>query len=78
MGIGYYKKMEIKCITEKLSSKKYIDMIKQINTCAIWITGNKYIFQHDNASVHTTKAIKHAVKQYFAVKQKNSCFRTAS
>ena len=51
--------MEIKFITEKLNNKKYIEITdEQINTYATQIARNKYIFQHDDATMHTAKVVK--------------------
>ncbi|CAK9833057.1 Transposable element Tc3 transposase [Anthophora retusa] len=64
-GIGYYGKMDINFISGKLNSKKYLEMIdQQINAYATRIAGDKFIFQHDNAAVHTAKV----VKAYFSSK----------
>ena len=53
--------MEIKFVTRKLNSKRYIEKIdEQINTRATRIAGNKYIFQRDNVN---------ALKPYFAYKK---------
>ena len=42
-GIGYQGKMEIKFITRKLDSKKYIEMIDEQITYTTQISENKYI-----------------------------------
>ena len=55
-GISYQGKMEIKFIIGKLNSEKYVKMIdEQINTYTTRMVGNEYIFQRDNAAVHTKK-----------------------
>ena len=61
-GIGYQGKMEIKFITRKLDSKKYIEMINEQITCTTQISENKYIvstisFQRDGES-NKTKRIR--------------------
>ena len=44
-GDGYYGKLEIKFITGKLNSRKYVETIdEQIDTYATRIAGNKYNF----------------------------------
>ena len=53
-GIGYRGKTEIKFITAQLNWLIY----KQINAYTTRIAENKYIFQRDNAVVHTVKPDK--------------------
>ena len=50
-GVGYWSKMQMKFITRKLGSRKYIETVdEQINMYATRMARNKYIFQRDNAA----------------------------
>ncbi|CAK9810850.1 Transposable element Tc3 transposase [Anthophora plagiata] len=58
-AIGYFGKMEIKFIHGKMNSKYYLDLIKQqITKYALCISGSGFIYQQDNAAVHTAKFVK--------------------
>ena len=58
-GIGYFGKTSIKFINGRMNSVRYINLIKeQINNHAERISGLNYIFQQDNASVHTSRLVQ--------------------
>ena len=60
-AIGYYGRSNIKFITS-MNAARYINILEeQLPQYASTIACENYIFQHDNASVHTAKL----VKQYF-------------
>ena len=58
-GIGYFGKTSIKFIDGRMNSVRYINLIKkQINNHAERISESDYIFQQDNASVHTSRLVQ--------------------
>ena len=58
-GIGYRGKTEIKFIQGCMNSAGYLNLIKnQIQTYARRIARKKYLFQQDNAAVHTARIVK--------------------
>lgn len=58
-GIGYFGRTDIICIEGKMNSKRYVNLIKeQISKHARFITNGRFIFQHDNASVHRAKIVE--------------------
>ena len=63
-GIGYYGNTEIKFISGTMKSPNYITLIdEQLKKHAVTSGGPNYIFQQDNASVHTAKAVKEYFRQ---------------
>ncbi|KAK2577631.1 hypothetical protein KPH14_012896, partial [Odynerus spinipes] len=53
-GISYNGKTEIKFIDGRMKSTGYLKLIKeQIHDNGRRIAGDNFIFQHDNAAVHT-------------------------
>ena len=58
-GVGYFGKTSIKFIVGRMCSVRYINLIKeQINNHAELISGPDYIFQQDNAPVHTSRLVQ--------------------
>lgn len=58
-GIGYMGKTEITFLQGTINSTLYLELIRnQINTYAERISVTPYIFQQDNAAVHTAKVVK--------------------
>ena len=58
-GIGYFGKTSVKFIVERINRVRYINLIKeQINNHAERISGPDYIFQQDNAPVHTSRLVQ--------------------
>ena len=58
-GIGYFGKTSIKFIDERMNSVWYLNLIKeQINNHAERISGPDYIFQQNNAPVHTSRLVQ--------------------
>lgn len=58
-GIGYFGKTNIKFINGRMNSAQYVNLIKeQINDHAERISGPDYIFQQDNAAVHTSRLVQ--------------------
>lgn len=58
-AIGFEGKTEIKLISGKIKSVNYIKLIdEQLAKYGTQIGGQNYIFQHDNAAVHTVKLVK--------------------
>ena len=58
-GIDYFGKTSIKFINGRMNSVRYINLIKeQINNHAVRISGPDYIFQQDNASIHTSRLVQ--------------------
>lgn len=57
-AIGYKGKTNIRFINSTMKSIDYIKLIdEEIKLHATRITGNKFIFQQDNAAVHTAKVV---------------------
>lgn len=64
-GIGYKGKTDICIVDGKMKSPDYIKLIDdQIRTHAARIAGENFVFQQDNAAVHTARI----VTEYFASK----------
>ena len=58
-GIGYFGKTSIKFIVGRINSVRYINLIEeQINNHAERTSGPDYIFQQDNAPVHTLRLVQ--------------------
>ena len=58
-GIGYFGKTSVKFIVGRMNRVRYINLIKeQINNHAERISGPDYIFQQDNAPVHTSRLVQ--------------------
>ena len=58
-GIGYVGKTGIKFINGRMNSVGYINLIEeQINNYAERVPGSDYIFQQNNAPVHTSRLIQ--------------------
>lgn len=57
--IGYKGKTNIRCVKGKMKSPDYMKLInEEITLHARRISGEKFIFQQDNAAVHTVKILK--------------------
>ena len=58
-GIGYFDNTSIKFIVGRMNGVRYINLIeKQINNHAECISRPDYIFQQDNAPVHTSRLVQ--------------------
>ena len=58
-SIGYFDNTSIKFIVGRMNGVRYINLIeKQINNHAECISGPDYIFQQDNAPVHTSRLVQ--------------------
>lgn len=58
-AIGYHGRTDVKFINTSMNAIKYIEILEeQLTLHASTIACENYIFQHDNAAVHTAKRIK--------------------
>lgn len=57
--IGYHGKTDINFLSGRINSEKYIKLIDdQLNKHATRIAGSTFIFQQDNAAIHTARCVK--------------------
>lgn len=62
-GIGYHGKTDINILSGRQNSAKYIQLIdEQLSKHATRIAGSTFIFQQDNASIHTAKCVTSYIK----------------
>ncbi|CAK9809220.1 Transposable element Tc3 transposase [Anthophora quadrimaculata] len=58
-GIGYHDKTDINFLSGRVNSEKYIKLIDdQLSKHATRIAGCTFIFQQDNAAIHTARCVK--------------------
>ncbi|CAK9833200.1 Transposable element Tc3 transposase [Anthophora retusa] len=74
-GVGYKGKTEIMFVQGTMNSVRYLQIIRnQIYTYAERIAVTPYIFQQDNAAVHTAKIVKeYFLKENISILQWPAC-----